>query len=79
MRIDGRGLTDIRPLAALTRAGVNDLIEAAGGKSSGSVGKATTMLVAGEKAGSKLDKAQSLGTKILTPEEFAVLVADHLT
>lgn len=67
------------PLGALSRTGVNELIEAAGGKSSGSVGKATTLLVAGEKAGSKLDKARSLGTKILTCEEFAALVADYLT
>ncbi|MFC8719126.1 NAD-dependent DNA ligase LigA [Kitasatospora sp. NPDC057198] len=66
------------PLAALSRNEVNELVERAGGKSSSSVSKRTTLLVAGEKAGSKRTKAEELGIRILTPEEFATLVADHL-
>ncbi|GAA2828699.1 NAD-dependent DNA ligase LigA [Kitasatospora sp. CM 4170] len=66
------------PLADLSRNGVNELIERAGGKASSSVSKRTTLLVAGEKAGSKRAKAEELGIRIVTPDEFAALVADHL-
>ncbi|WP_407697720.1 NAD-dependent DNA ligase LigA [Streptomyces kaniharaensis] len=65
-------------LADLSRNAMNELIERAGGKASSSVSKRTTLLVAGEKAGSKRAKAEELGIRIVTPEEFAVLVADHL-
>ncbi|CAN3977929.1 NAD-dependent DNA ligase LigA [Kitasatospora purpeofusca] len=66
------------PLAALSRNEVNELVERAGGKASSSVSKRTTLLVAGEKAGSKRAKAEELGIRVVTPEEFAVLVAEHL-
>ncbi len=49
-------------------------IEAAGGKVTGSVSKKTDYLVAGEDAGSKLDKAQTLGVKILNEAEMLKLV-----
>ncbi|MFD8560601.1 NAD-dependent DNA ligase LigA [Streptosporangium canum] len=62
------------PLADLSRNQVNELIEQAGGKASGSVSAKTALLVAGEKAGSKKDKAESLGVQVLTPQEFAVMV-----
>jgi DNA ligase (NAD+) len=52
-------------LPTLTREAAKSLIEAAGGRVSGSVSKKTDYLVAGEEAGSKLDKATSLGVKIL--------------
>ncbi|MFF7586123.1 NAD-dependent DNA ligase LigA [Kitasatospora purpeofusca] len=66
------------PLAALSRNEMNELVERAGGKASSSVSKRTTLLVAGEKAGSKRAKAEELGIRVVTPEEFAVLVAEHL-
>ncbi|MQY06324.1 NAD-dependent DNA ligase LigA [Actinomadura macrotermitis] len=66
------------PLADLTRTQVNELIERAGGKASSSVSARTALLVAGEKAGSKRDKAEKLGVEIATPEEFAARVADFL-
>jgi DNA ligase (NAD+) len=52
-------------LPNLTREEAKERIEAAGGKVSGSVSKKTSFVVAGEEAGSKLDKAQSLGVKVL--------------
>ncbi|MFE3582875.1 NAD-dependent DNA ligase LigA [Streptomyces vinaceus] len=66
------------PLAVLSRNEMNELIERAGGKASSSVSKRTSLVVAGEKAGSKRAKAEELGIRILDPEEFAVLVADLL-
>ncbi|MFZ9202111.1 MAG: NAD-dependent DNA ligase LigA [Opitutales bacterium] len=52
-------------LPTLSRDQARDLIEAAGGKVSGSVSKKTDYVVAGEEAGSKLDKAQELGVTVL--------------
>ncbi|MEU6387828.1 NAD-dependent DNA ligase LigA [Streptomyces sp. NPDC046939] len=66
------------PLAELSRNQMNELIERAGGKSSGSVSKNTSLVVAGEGAGSKRAKAESLGVRLATPDEFAAMVADLL-
>jgi DNA ligase (NAD+) len=52
-------------LPTLTREDAKERIESAGGKVSGSVSKKTSFVVAGDEAGSKLDKAQSLGVKVL--------------
>ena len=52
-------------LPSLTRDEAAELIVAAGGKVTSSVSKKTDYVIAGEEAGSKLDKAQSLGVKIL--------------
>lgn len=65
-------------LEKLSRNQMNELIERAGGKSSSSVSKRTTLLVAGEKAGSKRTKAADLGVRIAAPEEFADLIAEFL-
>lgn len=52
-------------LPTLSRAKATSVIEAAGGRVTGSVSKSTSFLVAGEEAGSKLEKAKSLGVEII--------------
>ncbi len=61
-------------LEKYTRQEATDLIEKFGGKVSGSVSKKTDYLLAGEDAGSKLTKAQSLGVKIISEEEFEGMI-----
>ncbi len=61
-------------LATMTREDAAAEIERLGGKVSGSVSKKTSYLVVGEDAGSKLDKAKSLGVATLTEEEFRKLI-----
>ena len=57
-------------LEKFTRDEAREMIEKRGGKVSGSVSKKTTYVVAGENAGSKLQKAQQLGIPVLTEDEF---------
>ena len=61
-------------LPTMTREAAKEMIESAGGKVSGSVSKKTNYLVAGEEAGSKLDKAQSLGVPVLDEEGLRALL-----
>jgi DNA ligase (NAD+) len=61
-------------LAKYQREEIEALIRQLGGKPTGSVSKNTSYLVAGEKAGSKLDKAKQLGVQVLTEEEFDKLI-----
>ncbi|MEU6091777.1 NAD-dependent DNA ligase LigA [Streptomyces sp. NPDC047085] len=67
------------PLEQLSRNQMNELIERAGGRSSSSVSKKTSLVVAGDNAGSKRAKAEDLGIRLATPDDFAALVADYLT
>ena len=61
-------------LPNLTREQASDLIEAAGGKVTGSVSKKTDYVVAGDAAGSKLTKAQQLGIAILDEDALRALL-----
>ena len=56
------------------RKDIEDLIASMGGRASGSVSKKTDYVVAGEKAGSKLEKAKELGVRILSESEFFELI-----
>lgn len=62
-------------LEHFTRDGINNEILKLGGKPGSSVSKKTDFLICGEKAGSKLKKAQELKIKILTEQEFLNMIA----
>ncbi|REJ64591.1 MAG: NAD-dependent DNA ligase LigA [Planctomycetota bacterium] len=61
-------------LVGFTREEIQDLIERHGGRAASSVSKKTDYVVAGEKAGSKLDKARSLDIPVLSEDEFRDLL-----
>ena len=63
-------------LEEFTRDQASDIIEKFGGKTSGSVSKKTTYVLAGEDAGSKLTKAQSLGVTVISEAEFKEMISD---
>jgi DNA ligase (NAD+) len=64
-------------LPTLSRDQAKDMLEALGAKVAGSVSKKTHCVVAGAEAGSKLDKAQELGIKLLDEAGLLALVAEH--
>ena len=53
------------------------MIESLGGKCTGSVSKKTNFVLAGDKAGSKLAKAESLGIKIIDEEKFLSMIKEQ--
>ncbi|MCI8617144.1 MAG: NAD-dependent DNA ligase LigA [Clostridia bacterium] len=69
-RFEGKTFVLTGSLQKYTRKEAEDIIEKFGGKTSGSVSKKTDYVLAGEEAGSKLIKAQSLGVTIISEEEF---------
>jgi DNA ligase (NAD+) len=64
-------------LPSLSRDEAGALIEAAGGKVSGSVSKKTSYVVAGAEAGSKLEKARSLGVAVIDEAGLRALIGDN--
>ena len=73
-RFEGMTFVLTGTLEKYTRTEATNIIEKFGGKTSSSVSKKTTYVLAGEDAGSKLVKAQNLGVKIISEEEFENLI-----
>ncbi len=73
--LEGLTIVVTGTLARFTRDSAKEAIIVRGGKASGSVSKKTSYLVAGESAGSKLDKAEQLGVTVLDEEGFEALLA----
>ncbi len=61
-------------LPTLSRKEASDIIESFGGKTSSSVSKKTNYVLAGEEAGSKLDKANALGVMVISEEQFNEMI-----
>jgi len=75
-RLAGKSVVVTGTLTRYTREEIHKLIEREGGKAASSVSSKTSYLVAGEAAGSKLDKAKSLGVAVLSEDEFLTLVGE---
>ncbi|MBQ7109396.1 MAG: NAD-dependent DNA ligase LigA [Clostridia bacterium] len=74
--LEGKTLVLTGTLPTLKRDEAKALIEAHGGKVSGSVSKKTDFVVAGEEAGSKLDKANTLGIPVISEEELLKILLE---
>jgi DNA ligase (NAD+) len=75
-KLAGKTVVVTGTLSRYSREEIHKLIEREGGKPGGSVSSKTSYLVAGEAAGSKLEKARSLGVDVLTEDEFLALVGE---
>ena len=73
-KLSGKTFVLTGTLPTLKRADAQKIIEENGGKVSGSVSKKTDFVVAGEEAGSKLDKAQSLGVAVISEEDLLSII-----
>ncbi len=75
--LDGKTYVLTGTLTKLTRDEAKDYLQQLGAKVAGSVSKNTDMVVAGEKAGSKLAKAESLGVPVIDEDAFLQLLREH--
>jgi DNA ligase (NAD+) len=75
-RLSGKTIVFTGTLIRSTRDEAEELVRRHGGRASSSVSKQTDYLVAGDKAGSKAEKARTLGVKVLTEDEFLDLLGD---
>ncbi len=73
-RFEGQTFVLTGSLEKYTREEAGNIIEKLGGKISGSVSKKTSFVLAGEEAGSKLTKAESLGVKVINETEFEEMI-----
>ena len=76
-RFTGKTFVLTGTLSRLTRTEASEIIEKYGGKTSSSVSKKTDFVLAGEEAGSKLTKAESLGIKIISEDEFFEMIENN--
>jgi DNA ligase (NAD+) len=74
VNLEGKKFVVTGTLQNYSREEIEEMIKSLGGKPLGSVSKSTDYLIAGEKAGGKLDKAKELGVQILTEAEFEKLI-----
>ena len=74
MRFAGKTFVLTGTLPTYTRGAAAEIIESFGGKVSSSVSKKTDYVLAGEEAGSKLDKANALGIKVIDEAEFKTMI-----
>jgi DNA ligase (NAD+) len=75
--LDGQTVVLTGSLSSMTRDEAGEKLEALGAKVAGSVSKKTSFVVAGESAGSKLDKAQALGVEIWDEQRLLEFLAGH--
>ena len=75
-RFEGKTFVLTGTLEKYTRDEASDIIEKFGGKTSSSVSKKTSYVLAGQEAGSKLIKAQNLGVEIITEQQFEEMVKE---
>jgi DNA ligase (NAD+) len=73
--LGGRTFVLTGTLSGMTREEAKEKIEAAGGRVSGSVSKKTSFVIAGDDAGSKLDKAKQLGVAVIDEDALRKLLA----
>ncbi len=77
--LEGKTVVVTGTLAGFSRQEAEEAVRAAGGKASGSVSRKTDYVVAGENAGSKLEKAAAFGVAVLDEDAFRRLLAGELT
>lgn len=73
-RFDGKTFVLTGTLSKYTRNEASEIIERFGGKTSSSVSKKTSYVLAGEEAGSKLDKANKLGVTVISEDDFEQMI-----
>ncbi len=73
--VQGKTFVITGTLPTMKRDEAKDLIQRYGGKVAGAVSKKTDFVLAGEEAGSKLEKAQELGVKVINEEELRAMIA----
>ena len=75
-KLSGKTIVVTGTLPTLSREEAEKLIAQNGGKAGSSVSKKTAFVLAGEKAGSKLSKAQSLGIPVIDESAFLAMISD---
>ncbi len=73
-KLAGKTIVVTGTLQKFSRDSIKELIHQLGGKAASSVSKKTSFVLAGEEAGSKLDKAKELGVPVMTEDEFVAML-----